>query len=452
MNVQRIRLLFFILFLLIIAGCASTPENVPMDQSSEEVTVEKEDNQNSSEFETSVDQTKLDNPQTPNKIEPNGKMEVHYIDVGQGASQLIIGPTGKTILIDAGNNNMEETVVGYLKDQGITKVDILIGTHPDADHIGGLDKVIDNFDIGKIYLPKVQSNTKTFESVLLSVQNKDLKIITAKADLTLDWEQGADVKMIAPVSTYNDTNEMSAVVHLTFGQTAFLFTGDADSKSETDILTSGANLKADVLLVGHHGSDSSTSPAFLEKVNPTYGVIQVGKDNSYGHPTEAVLKRLNDKGIKIYRNDEQGNIVFSSNGKDINVTENPWKYSARVSKETISKADGDTQTKLPQDEGVIDELFVNADIDNSNPTQNSSVTVKVNVKTEDGKPVSGANVKLSLHFKSKDTEYEGTTNEDGVSILSFKIGRAVKGLPVVGDITVIYVDRTSNATVSFTPK
>jgi competence protein ComEC len=251
--------------------------------------------------------------------EVKGNLKVHFIDVGQGASQLIISPTGKTILIDAGNNNKEKLVVAYLKKEKIKKIDILIGTHPDADHIGGLDAVINNFDIGKIYMPKVQSNTDTFKDVLAAVQKKGLKVTTAKSGLTLEWEANVKVDMIAPVGTYDDTNDMSAVIHLTYGSNSFLFTGDAETKSEADMLKSGVSIKSDVLMIGHHGSKSSTSDKFLAAVNPTYAVIQVGKDNNYGHPTAEVLKKLNDKGIKIYRNDEQGNIIFTSNGKDITV-------------------------------------------------------------------------------------------------------------------------------------
>jgi competence protein ComEC len=253
------------------------------------------------------------------KVVTNGELTVHYIDVGQGASQLIIGPMGKTILIDAGNNNQESVVVNYLKKQKISKIDILIGTHPDADHIGGLDAVIDSFEIGKIYMPNVQSNTKTFEDVLLAIQRKGLKVTTAKAGLVLDWESDATVEMIAPVANYPDTNDMSAVIHLTYGQKSFLFTGDAESKSEQDMISSKVNLRSDVLLVGHHGSKSSTSQAFLDAVKPTYAVIQVGKDNNYGHPTAVVLQRLSAMGVKTYRTDERGNIIFTTNGKEIKV-------------------------------------------------------------------------------------------------------------------------------------
>lgn len=256
-------------------------------------------------------------------------VKVHFIDVGQGASQLIIGPTGKTILIDAGNNSEEEKMVAYIKNQNINKIDILVGTHPDADHIGGLDAVIDNFDIGKIYMPRVASNTKTYEDVLSAIKMKSLKVTTAKAGLTLDWENDTTVQMIAPVSTYDDTNEMSAVIKLTYGNTSFLLMGDAEATSEADILKTGVDIKADVLLIGHHGSNSSTSVKFLNAVDPNYAVIQVGHNN-YGHPTSEIIKRLSDKKIDIYRNDTQGNIIFTTDGEKIAVTPNKGVSDAKA--------------------------------------------------------------------------------------------------------------------------
>lgn len=264
----------------------------------------------------------VENQQPP--TQPNGKLVVHYIDVGQGASQLILTPSGKTMLIDAGNNDDEDRIVHYLKKQGVNKVDILIGTHPDADHIGGLDAVVDAFDIGSIYMPKVSSNTKTFESLLTSIANKKLKVTTAKAGISLELDDQVTVKMIAPVQIYDDKNNMSAVVKLTFGNNSFLFMGDAEVDSEQDMLSSGADLKADVLLVGHHGSNSSTSQSFLNAVQPQYAVIQVG-DNNYGHPTDQILKRLTDYKIVVYRNDKQGNIIFTSNGQKITTSHNEWK-------------------------------------------------------------------------------------------------------------------------------
>jgi competence protein ComEC len=307
---------------LLLLGCTSTANT---DVSSSQTSLNQsslnkiEDSTNTTQSNVVLTKTDTSVSASTKQTTLKGNLIIHFIDVGQGASQLIISPNGKTILIDAGNNNKEKTIVAYLKKEKIKKIDILIGTHPDADHIGGLDAVIDNFDIVKIYMPKVQSNTETFKDVLAAVQKKGLKVTTAKSGLSLEWETGIKVEMIAPVGTYDDTNDMSAVIHLTYGSNTFLFTGDAETKSEADIIKSGVNLKSDVLMVGHHGSKSSTSQKFLDAVNPKYAVIQVGKDNNYGHPTAEVLKKLNDKAIKIYRNDEQGNIIFTSNGKDITV-------------------------------------------------------------------------------------------------------------------------------------
>lgn len=247
------------------------------------------------------------------------KLRVIFLDVGQGASQLIISPSGKTMLIDAGNNDKEQLMLDYMKRYHITKLDTVIGTHPDADHIGGLDAIIDHIQVDRIYMPKVQANTKTFESVLKSVKNKKLKIQTAKADLALDLDEEVQVKMLAPLKTYKDTNNMSAVVKITYGDTSFLLTGDAESESEKDLQAAGADLAADVLLVGHHGSKSSTTLSFLKKVNPKYAVIQVGADNKYGHPKDVILNRLIKQGVTTYRNDLQGTIEIDSDGKRMNI-------------------------------------------------------------------------------------------------------------------------------------
>ncbi|WIV21208.1 MBL fold metallo-hydrolase [Paenibacillus polygoni] len=314
------------------------------EQSSSSTTLTEEDTTTKKET-TKTETTTPTQAVKPTSTTPSGKLTVHYIDVGQGASQLIQTPSGKTMLIDGGNNDDEQRMVSYLNKQGVKKVDVLIGTHPDADHIGGLDAVVDSFDIGKIYMPKVSSNTKTYESLLTSIKNKSLKVTTAKAGINIDLDNEIDIKMIAPVKTYDDKNEMSAVVKLTYGNNSFLFTGDAESGSESDMINSGVNLKSDVLLVGHHGSNSSTSQTFLNAVDPTYAVIQVG-NNSYGHPTDNILNRLNSKNIKIYRNDLQGTIIFTSDGTNIKPSVSAWKYTATTNKEeTPSESTSTTVTK-----------------------------------------------------------------------------------------------------------
>lgn len=248
----------------------------------------------------------------------NGNLRVVFLDVGQGASQLLISPSGKTMLIDGGNNDQEQVMLDYLEKYGIGRIDVMIGTHPDADHIGGLDRVIEHHDIGAIYMPKIQANTRTFESLLESIQRKGLKVKTAKAGVVPDWDGEVQIQMLAPVKTSDDSNNMSAVLKVTYGKVSFLLTGDVERESEKLMLESGADLQADVLLVGHHGSKSSTSVSFLERVRPQVGVIQVG-ENSYGHPKEEILNRLAEAGVRVYRNDLQGSIEISTNGEQIEV-------------------------------------------------------------------------------------------------------------------------------------
>lgn len=249
----------------------------------------------------------------------DSRLRVIFLDVGQGASQLLISPSGHTMLIDAGNNDREEEMLGYLQAYGVRRLDLVIGTHPDADHIGGLDRVIDRLDVGEVYMPKIQSNTKTFESLLNSIRSKGLKVKTAKAGLEPAWDEQIQVKMLAPVTATDDSNNMSAVVKVTYGSTSFLLTGDAEAESERAMLESGANLRADVLLVGHHGSKSSTTAKFLNAVKPMYAVIQVG-DNSYGHPTKTILDRLAKRQVEVYRNDLKGTVEIASDGKGYQIT------------------------------------------------------------------------------------------------------------------------------------
>lgn len=246
------------------------------------------------------------------------RLRVIFLDVGQGASQLLISPSGKTMLIDAGNNDQEQAMLDYLKLYGIDYLDIVIGTHPDADHTGGLDRVIDHVDAGEIYMPRIQANTKTFESLLQSIKNKGLKVKTAKSGLVLDWDEEVEVTMLGPVRTYESSNNMSAIVKVVYGDTSFLLTGDAERESEADMLESGADVQADVLLVGHHGSKSSSTLGFLQEVSPQYAVIQVG-DNNYGHPTSTVLERLSKLGIEVYRNDLHGTVEISSDGQSYQI-------------------------------------------------------------------------------------------------------------------------------------
>jgi len=247
----------------------------------------------------------------------SGSLQVFYLDVGQGDSTLIRTPKGQNILIDGGDNHKGDEVVDYLKQLGVKSLDAIIATHPDADHIGGLDTVIDAIPTKSVYAPRVSHTTNTYKDFLLAVKNSGLKIKTAKAGLTLPLE-GVTAEFIAPVADYGkDLNAWSAVLRVQYGNTSFLFTGDAETKSETDMLKRPDLLNADVLKVGHHGSDTSTSLKFLNAVNPKYAVISAGKDNKYGHPKSAIVNRLKKSKVTIYRTDTQGTITAISDGKNI---------------------------------------------------------------------------------------------------------------------------------------
>lgn len=248
------------------------------------------------------------------------RLKVHFVDVGQADCILIQTPDGKNILIDAGNNEDGVKVLSYLRSNNVQKVDVLVGTHPHEDHIGSMDLVIKNFDIGKIYMPRVSSNTKTFRDVLSAIKEKGLKVSAASGGVSLDAGSRVKAEMLAPnSSTYEDINNYSAVIKLSYGDTAFLFAGDAEKISEQEMLSAKYNLKADVLKVGHHGSSSSTSSAFLKAVSPKYAVISVGKDNDYGHPSQHTLDKLADAGIQVLRTDQSGTIIMTSDGKTITV-------------------------------------------------------------------------------------------------------------------------------------
>jgi len=246
------------------------------------------------------------------------KLKVSYIDVGQADSILIQTPGGKNVLIDAGNNGDATTIVNYIKAQNIDRLDYVIATHSHEDHIGSMDTVIKTFDIGQVVMPKESSNTQTFRDVMTAIASKGLKPIEAKAGVKLDLGSEIYAELLAPNSSgYQDINDYSAVLRLVYGKNSFLFTGDAETQSESEMLHLGSQLKVDVLKVGHHGSRTSSTAAFLKLVAPKYAVISVGKGNSYGHPTGEALVRLSSIGATIYRTDESGTIVCESDGETI---------------------------------------------------------------------------------------------------------------------------------------
>lgn len=234
--------------------------------------------------------------ETAGKISQNGSgMEVHFIDVGQGDSTLIkVG--GHAMLIDAGDNSEGTAVQSYLDSQNVEKIDYAIGTHPDADHIGGLDVVVYKFDCKKVFMPDVTSDTKTYDDVVQALKSKNQKAQAPKLGKTYSLGD-ATFTIIAPVKDYgDDTNDWSIGILLQYGKNRFLFTGDAAKQAEDDMIDTGEDLSADVYKASHHGSKTGSSDDFLDKVSPAYAVISCGEGNKYGHPSAQTLNNFRSRG------------------------------------------------------------------------------------------------------------------------------------------------------------
>jgi len=254
------------------------------------------------------------------KVVDKENLKIHYIDVGQGDSELI-QVDGKNILIDAGTS--DKKALNYLKSIGITSIDYVIATHPHEDHIGSIDDVINNFNIGTFYAPKIAATTKTYENMVKALKSKNLKINVPKVGEELSIGK-ASLTFLAPNnSKYEDMNNYSVVIKLKYGNNSFIFMGDAEDVSEKEILGKQLDIRADVLKVGHHGSHSSTTQAFLDQVNPKYAVISCEKGNDYGHPHKETIDKLNGKNINVFRTDLQGTIIATSDGEEIKFNVKP---------------------------------------------------------------------------------------------------------------------------------
>ena len=247
----------------------------------------------------------------------NDLLKVHYLDVGQGDSIFIELPNNETMLIDAAESYQSDKIINYLKNLNYQKIDYVIGTHPHTDHIGGLKNIINTFEIGKIYMPKVVSTTKTYESLLMAIKEKNLKINTAKAGTTIIDTDTLKINILAPNSeTYTELNNYSVVTKITYGTTKFLFMGDAEKLSENEIKE---NVTADVIKIGHHGSNTSSSINFIKKVNAKYGIISVGLNNKYNLPKEETITNWENSGTKIYLTSINGTITAISDGTNIKI-------------------------------------------------------------------------------------------------------------------------------------
>lgn len=255
----------------------------------------------------------------PSDIPENSNFEVHFIDVGQADSALI-ECDGETMMIDGGNVADSNVVAAYLKKEDVTELNYVVCSHAHEDHVGGLSGALSVTKADNIYAPKTETNTKAYKNFKKKAEEQNVEI--KHPNIGDEIQLGSStVEFLGPVDENGkDLNSTSIVLKIIYGNTSFLFTGDAESDEEEEILNSGADLKSTVLKVGHHGSRTSTSYPFLREVMPQYAVISVEKGNSYGHPNEETLSKLSDAGVEVYRTDESGDIVMTSDGNSISIT------------------------------------------------------------------------------------------------------------------------------------
>lgn len=248
--------------------------------------------------------------------ESNNNLRIHYVDVGQGDS-IIVEQNGHYMLIDAGTNACENDLISYIDSLNITKFDYIIATHAHEDHIGSMDAVINKYDVEKVLFSKHTTTTKTFENFVIAVKNRGLQLYAPNVNDEFIFQNSRFIVLAPNSQKYDDINNYSIVIKLVYGKTSYLFTGDSEELSESEMLNNNLDLSADVLKIAHHGSKSSTSQQFLNRVSPKYAIISVGKDNNYGHPTQNIINRLISNNIDIYRTDELGTIILTSDGKNI---------------------------------------------------------------------------------------------------------------------------------------
>lgn len=308
----------------------------------------------------------------PDTSKPEGTLEVHYIDVGQGDATLIKCGS-HAMLIDGGNNNKGTTVQLYLKKQGVESLDYVIGTHPDADHIGGLDVIVYKYNCEKVIMSDYEKDTRTYQELVDVIHDKNMKITYPVVGEQYALGE-AEFTIIAPNSNSygGNANDYSVAILLEYGKNRFLFTGDAEEASETEMLSNGIELSADVYKVAHHGSRSASTQEFLNAVRPKYAVISCGEGNSYGHPHAEVLNRLRSMGVEVFRTDEQGSIIASSDGENIT-----WNCSATDSWQSGEQTESDRENA--EDENPGDENSGNA-ISDAVTSEQTTYVLNTNTK------------------------------------------------------------------------
>ena len=262
---------------------------------------------------------------------PEGELQVHFLNVGH-ADATLVGTGTHWLLVDGGEPADGMFVVDYLRQQGVDRLDYVIATHPDADHIGGLPEVLKAFPVEHLLMSYMdEDNTPTsysYERLLTVLLERDIPVTETMPGQQYSLGEAA-LDILGPADTFSETNNMSVVCRVTFGRRRFLLMGDAEKKAEKALLQSGTDVQADVLKVGHHGSQSSTGSAFLQAVSPAHAVISCGLGNRYGHPHPETLDQLQQQNMEVWRTDTDGTVVMTTDGTALTVAvENPKEAAA----------------------------------------------------------------------------------------------------------------------------
>lgn len=293
---------------------------------------------------TEVSEEIIGDDQTPEAA----NFEMHFIDVGQALSVLVCCD-GKYMLYDGGNVGDNRLVVSYILNHGIEELEYVFDSHSDEDHVGGLAGVLASIPANHVYAPVKTAESKCFKDFVKYTEQQGLQVEIPTVGQT--WQLGsARIELLGPIKQYKDPNDTSLVLRIDYQDTSFLLTGDMERNAEKDLVESGANLKADVLQAGHHGSETSSSYLLLQAVMPEFVFISCGENNKYGHPHEAALSRLRDAGADVYRTDLMGSITVSSNGRDYFVLS---EYDAEPEEQNPTMTDGSGQNAQPPEEIIL---------------------------------------------------------------------------------------------------
>ncbi|WNF38622.1 MBL fold metallo-hydrolase [Bacillaceae bacterium IKA-2] len=359
LNYQSILGAFLLAFLLILVGCgAPSAEVQPIDETKQQLNDENlesvvpiEDIDIDIDIDVDVDKQEEDKIDKQDK----GELAIHYIDVGQGDATLFIGPDF-TILIDAGRHNSSD-VTPYLREQGVSDIDLMILTHPHSDHIGQADIILKELKVKEVWMSGDEHTTQTFERVLDATLESGADYHEPRAGETFEFGS-AFVEVVNPLNINGNLHAGSVSVRISFGDIKFLFTGDAEHQTEADMINRGHDLEAHFFQLGHHGSSTSNTPAFLNKVKPEVAIYSAKAENSYGHPHDEIVSRINNMGIDLYGTDVHGTIIVTTDGEQYTVETNKSGAVTETSnyitpKEADSESESESESEVKTNSDCI---------------------------------------------------------------------------------------------------